>query len=253
MTLKVVFSGQGQVLHFDVKRPGQDGLIELDIQPRREPGSERPTIGVRPSRSLSVALFRPARGNEESSRVSQGRIGERPPAASTRWSPWVLRARLPAPWKTSSNTTGCSPVSGQAAHARDREARRPPGRTGTRARAFRARPASGQLRRLRFPFDRSSRSAAFRRARWPIKPASARETRSSRSTAGTISTRCGCPAICYNKAGKAMRFEVERTDSDGSRINPHDHRHARRHSPVDRNLSTPTSHSRFPAWDCATR
>ncbi len=62
MTLKVVFSGQGQVLHFDVKRPGQDGLIGLDIQPRREAGSERPTIGVRPSRSLGVLFFDPPAG-----------------------------------------------------------------------------------------------------------------------------------------------------------------------------------------------
>src|SRR5262245_39438793 len=62
MTLKIVLSGEGQSLRFDVKRPGHDGLIAMDIQPRREPGSDRPTIGVRPSSSLNVGLFDPPPG-----------------------------------------------------------------------------------------------------------------------------------------------------------------------------------------------
>ena len=36
LILKVRLSGSGQVLHFDLKRPGQDKLISVNIEPRRE-------------------------------------------------------------------------------------------------------------------------------------------------------------------------------------------------------------------------
>jgi regulator of sigma E protease len=62
MTLRVILSNQGQKLHFDVRRHGHDGTIGLDIQPRREAGSDRPTIGVRNSNSLMVGLFTPPAG-----------------------------------------------------------------------------------------------------------------------------------------------------------------------------------------------
>jgi regulator of sigma E protease len=62
MTMRVLLSGQGQALHFEVKRPGRDRPIGLDIQPRREAGSDRPTIGVGPSMSLNVGLFDPPAG-----------------------------------------------------------------------------------------------------------------------------------------------------------------------------------------------
>jgi regulator of sigma E protease len=57
MTLKVVLSGHGQALHFDVRRPDHEGLIGVEIQPRRETGSDRPTIGVLPGTSLNVGLL----------------------------------------------------------------------------------------------------------------------------------------------------------------------------------------------------
>jgi len=57
MSFKVVLSGQGQVLNFEVKRPGHEGLVGLDIQPRRETGSDRPTIGVHSSPSLNVGIL----------------------------------------------------------------------------------------------------------------------------------------------------------------------------------------------------
>jgi regulator of sigma E protease len=57
MTLKVVLSGHGQALHFDVKRPGHEGLVGLELQPRREAGSDRPTIGVHSSSSLNVRVL----------------------------------------------------------------------------------------------------------------------------------------------------------------------------------------------------
>ena len=57
MTLKVRLSGQGQTLHLDVKRRGQESLIGLDMQPRREPGVDYPTIGVLPTSSLDAGLL----------------------------------------------------------------------------------------------------------------------------------------------------------------------------------------------------
>jgi regulator of sigma E protease len=62
MQLKVVLSGQGQVLRFEVSRPGSDRLVPLHIQPRREPGRDRPTIGVRPMSSMIVDFFSPPVG-----------------------------------------------------------------------------------------------------------------------------------------------------------------------------------------------
>ncbi len=61
LLLKVSLSGTGQVLHFGIERPGHDGLIEMDIQPRREPNNPHPTIGIRPSESLElIGLVPPA-------------------------------------------------------------------------------------------------------------------------------------------------------------------------------------------------
>jgi regulator of sigma E protease len=55
---RVLFSSEGQVLHFAVRRPGHDGLIELNIEPRREANSDRPTMGILQSENLRVDGFR---------------------------------------------------------------------------------------------------------------------------------------------------------------------------------------------------
>jgi regulator of sigma E protease len=63
LMLKVRLSAPGQVIRFDVKRPGQAGPIALDIEPRRDKGSSFPTIGVFPAASLVLArpsYLRPA-------------------------------------------------------------------------------------------------------------------------------------------------------------------------------------------------
>jgi regulator of sigma E protease len=62
MNMRVLLSGKDQTLHFEVRRPGHDLPIGMDIQPRREAGSDRPTIGVGPSSSLNVGLFDPPAG-----------------------------------------------------------------------------------------------------------------------------------------------------------------------------------------------
>jgi regulator of sigma E protease len=62
LTLQVALSRHGQVLRFGVKRPGREGLIEMDIQPVREGKAERPTIGILPADSLAVAGLLPPAG-----------------------------------------------------------------------------------------------------------------------------------------------------------------------------------------------
>ncbi|MGC8640281.1 MAG: site-2 protease family protein [Isosphaeraceae bacterium] len=64
MKVKVSLSGQGQVLHFGVKRPGRNELVEMDIQPRREPGMDFPTIGILQPKSLDVPLIQLPAGME---------------------------------------------------------------------------------------------------------------------------------------------------------------------------------------------
>jgi regulator of sigma E protease len=64
LLLKVGLSGSGQVLHFEVRRPGREGLLGMNIEPRREPGATTPTIGISPDDSLILARppFEPPAG-----------------------------------------------------------------------------------------------------------------------------------------------------------------------------------------------
>ncbi len=57
-----VFSGRGQVLHMEVKRPGQQDPKSVYVQPRREAASDRPTIGITPKASLLIVDFEPPAG-----------------------------------------------------------------------------------------------------------------------------------------------------------------------------------------------
>ena len=54
---KVLFSSEGQSLHLAVRRPGHDGPFELNIEPRREAHSDRPTMGILQSESLEIGGF----------------------------------------------------------------------------------------------------------------------------------------------------------------------------------------------------
>jgi regulator of sigma E protease len=65
LQLKVALSGQGQVLHFAIERPGQQGPIEMDLEPRLEPKQDKPTIGIVPSESLEILGFLPPAGMDK--------------------------------------------------------------------------------------------------------------------------------------------------------------------------------------------
>ncbi|MGO9600061.1 MAG: site-2 protease family protein [Isosphaeraceae bacterium] len=62
MQLRVRLSTLGQTLHFDIKRPGREKLIGMDIQPRREVGMDWPTIGVMPMTSMQLWYMQPPAG-----------------------------------------------------------------------------------------------------------------------------------------------------------------------------------------------
>lgn len=55
MKLKVALSTAGQSIHFDLKRPGHEGPVSLAIEPRRDGSADMPGIGVTPSDSLVLA------------------------------------------------------------------------------------------------------------------------------------------------------------------------------------------------------
>jgi regulator of sigma E protease len=67
LQLKVRLSGRGQAIHFELKRPGREALIPLDLEPRRDETAEYPGIGIAPSLGLSLAPipFLPPAGLKE--------------------------------------------------------------------------------------------------------------------------------------------------------------------------------------------
>jgi len=54
MKLKVALSTAGQSIRFDLKRPGREGPLSLAIEPRRDGSAEMPGIGVSASESLEL-------------------------------------------------------------------------------------------------------------------------------------------------------------------------------------------------------
>jgi regulator of sigma E protease len=216
MTLKVVFSGQGQTLHFDVKRPGQHGLIKLEIQPRREPGSERPTIGVRPSRSLSVLMIDPPAGMQNPPEYPKNEVVDGHRRLDT-----VVTVGLP----------GQPPSPVENINEYDRIVAR-----------YQDKPLTHVIERREGPLDEPGRVLERFEIELPrvsfvdfgfhltIEPINGIQKGSLADQAGfrkgdKIVRFNGhddfdpmqLPSLCYKNAGKAVTFEVERTAPDGSR------------------------------------
>jgi regulator of sigma E protease len=55
MKRMTAFSGAGEVLHLEIKRPGRKDPLPLDIEPRREPGAEMKTMGIIPADDVVIA------------------------------------------------------------------------------------------------------------------------------------------------------------------------------------------------------
>ena len=55
LMLKIRLSSESQVLHLKLKRPGQEALVSVDVEPKRALNADTPTIGIGPSDSLEFA------------------------------------------------------------------------------------------------------------------------------------------------------------------------------------------------------
>ena len=64
LKMRVSLSGAGQVIRFDVARPGVAGPIRYDLEPLREAGADMPNVGIYPSFGTTLARppFRPPAG-----------------------------------------------------------------------------------------------------------------------------------------------------------------------------------------------
>ncbi len=216
MTLKVVLSSQGQTLDFDVRRPDRDGLVRLKIQPRREGGSDRPLIGVHNSNSLNInGVLIPAgmasppdypqtEGTEESAPidtlVAAGPPGQDPTAVSDVRQYQTLLARLSdqpvvhvierrdgtldEPGKVLDHLQVTFPP----AHFVD----------------FGLRMSIEPIVAIRK--DSPADQAGFRKGDLILK-VDGREVDPVR-----------LPSLCYDRAGKPMTVEVQRTAADGSKV-----------------------------------
>ena len=94
----VVLSSSGQVLHFQVNRPGQDGSIDVDLEASADENSDRPTIGVVATHSMELAGILPLPGMEVASslrRDSRKGATDEGRRDRCRW-PQGGRARAPA-------------------------------------------------------------------------------------------------------------------------------------------------------------
>jgi regulator of sigma E protease len=76
LLLKIRLSGAGQVLRFDVKRPGVKDPITMNIEPLREATAEMPSIGIIPDFSLTLgrAPYEPPAGTAPLSKDVVGKL-----------------------------------------------------------------------------------------------------------------------------------------------------------------------------------
>ncbi len=73
---RVMLSSEGAILHLEVKHPGKSQLSVVDVQPRREGDSDRPTMGVSQGRGLLVGLYQPLAGMASPPRYPLPRLSD---------------------------------------------------------------------------------------------------------------------------------------------------------------------------------
>ena len=104
------------------KRPGHDGLIDLDLQPRREANADRPTIGILPSDSLEIGDFLAPPGMADPADLSRRSKARNADRRSTSWSRPVppVKSRCHSD-RSAWSTIACSPsIADRADHASHR-------------------------------------------------------------------------------------------------------------------------------------
>jgi len=215
--LKVLMSSHGQILHLEVKRPGHQEPIGLDIQPRREASADAPTIGIVSSESLEIGDFQPGAGMTDPPAYAQLKGKERESKVD------VLAAAGPAgqeptplPDIFAYDRLLAKYADRPIKHVIERRERLSPGEHGALLERFEltvpachfvdfglrlgVEPISG-IRK-----DSPAEKAGFRKGDRLIKVDGQDDF-----------DPVGLPGRCYEKAGKPMTFEIEREIATGQR------------------------------------
>jgi regulator of sigma E protease len=215
--LKVLMSSHGQFLHLEVKRPGEERPIGLEIQPRREATADAPTIGIVSSDSLEIADFRPMAGVKDPPAYPHLKDNERESKVD------VLVAAGPADQ---------SPTPLADIFAYDRLLAKYADQPITHLIERRQLSSSGEPGALLERFELTVPAGVFVDfgMRLGLEPISAIRRDSPAERAGfrkgdqliKVDGRgdfdpIGLPLLCYRSAGKPMRFEVEREVATGQR------------------------------------
>jgi regulator of sigma E protease len=208
VTLKVRLSSQGQKIHFDLKRPGQDALIPVDIEPRRDANADVPGIGIYPSENLTVAGYHapagvdgpPATGLKPGDRVvAVGPVGETatPVPDNFEWRRLLSRFRD-------------QPVTVVA--ERDPDPKTRP-KDGARKAPERVSAALPRNRFVDFGFRLAIEPIAGVHGGSPAEAAGFRKGDTIVKVDGQEHfDPMRLPTLCYEKAGKPMIFEVSRPE-----------------------------------------
>ena len=209
---KVKLSRANQVVHFELRRAGQDALVPIDVEPRLEKDADTPSIGIYPADSLTFSLtpYRAPAGIEaapgtppsaikvDDTIIAAGPVGETPKPVND---PFMLRQLFADHADQPINIV---------IERRDKTAKPSPGGAASEQISV----TLPQNRFITFGF------------RLKIEPISAIQL-------GSIADRAGfrkgdlilkvdgnasfdpmqLPTTCFKNAGKPMTFEVERHES----------------------------------------
>jgi regulator of sigma E protease len=211
LQLKVRLSGQGQVVHFELKRPGQDSTIPLDIEPRRAATADVPGIGIQPGSSITLALppYRapagltepvktPTAGLEVGDRVvAAGEAGKEPTPVSDVLQLHRLLAR---------------DQDKKMDLVVERDVKDKEGRKSSVERVEFALPPN---RFVDFGFRLKIEPIVALRNDSPAARAEFRKGDTIVKVDGEDFDPMRLPSICYDKAGQPMTFEVERPEVGG--------------------------------------
>ena len=213
----VVLSSSGQVLHFQVNRPGQDGSIDVDLEASADENSDRPTIGVVATHSMELAGILPLPGMDNPPSLRRdSRKGATDEGRRDRL-PVAPRAKSSSPctgrWITSDSRRSTA-IATLTLHIE----RTKLSEDGEHGAVLTARDLTVPRNRfVDFGIKFALEPIAGVRKGSPAELAGFRKGDRIKKVDGASDIDpLRLPEICYNKSGKPMTFEVERTSAGGS-------------------------------------
>jgi len=214
---KVVLSSKGQVLHFQIKRPGHEGLIDLDLAARRDANGDRPTIGIVYGHSLEIGALSPPAGMVDPPEYSPVEARDRESKVD------VLVSAAPA-GEQPQPLAGVNDYNRLLAKCRDRPIthhveRRPilkSGEHGPPLEKFELTTPASPFLTLGVRLSMEPISAIRKDS--PAEAAGFRKGDHIKKVNGHDDVDpVQLPWICHDNAGKSMTFEVERQAANGER------------------------------------